>query len=168
MVQVALLAISESPNKVAATDVYLKALSEMPCLEERLQAMAVMRGFQEKRSLVAGQVVALVAACRQLERSQALRWLLGAVLALGNLFNGGTALGAAKGFKMDMLPTLANKWSRQRDGTLLHHLHQLLAQAMPDGCSAIDSSLLNLLQNAAGVRIHTMQQQVASQQQLPL
>lgn len=93
--------------------------------------MLVMNSFDARHATLMEQVLMLVATCNHAERSKPMRYLLGGVLALGNLFNGGTALGGARAVKSDVLGKLHKKLSRQRDVTLLHHLHQLLGQSYP-------------------------------------
>ena len=156
----ALLAVEGTAATLATTDVYLRALIEIPTLPLRLKAMETMKSFEALQDVVMEEIIVLIATCNHIERSVSFKWLLGGVLAIGNLFNGGSALGGTKAFKTDFLGKLHKKWSRQRDQTLMHHLHQLLAQTLPKGSCTTDSSLVSLLENAVAISIEGLHDHV--------
>jgi len=113
-----------------SADLCLRSLARVPTLELRIELFDATLSFQEAFGQPASSLAAAITAAERIQRSSCLKMALGAVLAIGNSFNGGTQLGGARGFRLESLRGVYQMRSRFRDGNLIHGVHMLLREAL--------------------------------------
>ena len=108
---------------------FLKELMSIPKLRVRLRCWSIKYGFAERAAEIEETIVTLGGAVRALRGSQALPMILGAVLALGNHLNGGTARGRADGFTLEVLGRLGVFKDNSNSLTLLDYVLRQLTSS---------------------------------------
>jgi len=119
-------------------------LASIPLLEERLRCWSFLLEFKEHMTNIAGPLNALDAGIKEVRGSEALKQILGVILALGNYMNGGTNKGQADGFNLDVL----NKLSGVKDGdnkmSLFDYAYKLAKNNFPDNYNKLGEQLQHL------------------------
>ena len=111
--------------------------------ESRLRSLYFKRRFQERVDEVTPGINALFLACQEVRSSAKLKIIFDMVLAIGNYLNGGTARGAAYGFKANFILKLADTKAADGKSTLLHHLVKILEKTRP-GTEDLKTDLLHV------------------------
>ena len=113
-------------------------MSEIDHLDRKLKVLSLMALFQQLALAVRANVDSLRTAAEQVLQSPMLRRCLQLCLQVGNVLNGGTARGNARGFRLDVLPSLsAVKSSVDPQYSLMNFVAELMqrkaSEALPDG-----------------------------------
>ncbi|KAJ3192914.1 hypothetical protein HK101_005753 [Irineochytrium annulatum] len=127
-----------NPTSLGKADQFILALSTIPRLPQRINALLHRRRVLNDMSGLAQKLGIVSAAVNAIRRSPALVRLLQTVLAVGNCLNKGTFKGKAYGFKVEGLGKL--KEIRAADGcegrarapTLLHYVARRLEETDED------------------------------------
>ena len=85
---------------------YLIELNEVPYYKEKLKIWSTILKYDFLLPRLEESFKYLIPACEELKNSQHFHELLGTILSLGNIMNGGTAKGQADGYSLDLLPKL--------------------------------------------------------------
>lgn len=105
---------------------YFLEIMHIPRLEQRIHAFIFKAQYAGSLSRVQEELRVLRSGCNQLRRCDNLVALLKAVLQVGNHLNSGSFRGAAAGFKLDTLLTLADMKGTDRKTSLLQFVVQQL------------------------------------------
>ncbi|KAG6861568.1 hypothetical protein C0995_014864 [Termitomyces sp. Mi166 len=148
-------------KKLAKADQYFNEIMTIPRLAERLECMLYRRKLDLDIAEIRPELNILRSASRELRSSSKFKYILQAVLSVGNALNESTFRGGARGFRLDALLKL--KDTKTAKGTpdcptLLHYISRMLLRT--------DSSLVNFIEElpnleAAG-RVQTLTQSVNS------
>lgn len=111
---------------------FFLTLSEVPCLELRLNCWWFAAEFDERVQEVMGGCKVLIDACRDLKTSTHLHYLFRLILTMGNYMNGGSNRGQADGFKLAILPRLSSTKNMANNKTLLHYVALYAARRFDD------------------------------------
>jgi len=122
----------EDPTKLAAADQFMLAISEIPRLEQRLNAMIYKRSFAEKMSEIKPNVDSVTKASRALKNSKSFHKVLELILLLGNYMNGTGRSGGALGFKLASINKLADTKSANNKMNFLHFIAITLENKFPE------------------------------------
>lgn len=87
-------------TKLAKPDMFLREISTIPHLGDRLEAMVFKQRFEMHVAEILPDLKILREGMREIKGSERFKEVLGLVLRLGNRLNGGTFRGNAMGFKM--------------------------------------------------------------------
>ncbi|DAZ93948.1 TPA: hypothetical protein N0F65_001083 [Lagenidium giganteum] len=119
------------PKLLGDAEQYFYELLSVPRLSARLQAIHATWQFdtyvEEQQRLMAS----VTDACRELQSSTHLREIFKVGLSLGNALNDGTARGAAKGFRLNILLKLGQVKASDNSITLLNYVAQVLRAKDP-------------------------------------
>ena len=85
---------------------YLIELNEIPYYKEKLKIWSTIVKYDYLIPRLEESFKYLIPACEQLKNNKHFQELLGTILSLGNIMNGGTSKGQADGFSLDLLPKL--------------------------------------------------------------
>jgi hypothetical protein len=96
-------ALDVDSAKLAKPDAFLRQLSTVPHLKERLETMVFKLRFDAHVAEMLPDLAVLRAAAMEMKTSKAFHTVVRVVLELGNKLNEGTFRGAARGFKLDAL-----------------------------------------------------------------
>ncbi|OQR80657.1 formin-homology 2 domain-containing protein [Achlya hypogyna] len=122
------------------TEKFFLAVADVPRLAQRLEAMAIALSFAQHFSEIKGKLAVLEKARGCFKQPQALVQLLHIVLAVGNYMNGGTPRGGARGFKLEILPKLAQvKATSSATKTLLHVVVEVAVAKAPEAVRFFDA-----------------------------
>ena len=116
-----------SREELEAPELFFLALSTIPRVAPRLQAILCIQHFDGQASSFLEDVKSVIAACAAVRKSTALTKTLELVLALGNHLNGTGPKGGAYGFKLSELAKLVDVKSGDHKTTLLHYIASLMA-----------------------------------------
>ena len=86
---------------------YLIELNEVPYYKEKLKVWSTILKYDFLIPRLEESFKYLIPACKELKNNKHFHEVLGTILALGNIMNGGTAKGQADGFSLDLLPKLS-------------------------------------------------------------
>ena len=86
---------------------YLIELNEVPYYKEKLKVWSTILKYGFLIPRLEESFKYLIPACEELKNNKHFHEVLGTILALGNIMNGGTAKGQADGFSLDLLPKLS-------------------------------------------------------------
>lgn len=115
---------------------FVKEVGSIPRLRERLECLAFKSRFAAELQSLYADAMAVSVGCDEVRESEALRRLLGIVLAAGNTLNSGSFRGGAAGVRLECLTRLVELKSAQpaaggRPDLLCFCLHALAPQ-LPD------------------------------------
>ena len=127
--------------------------------EQRLRALYFKRRFQERMDEIVPGVNSLYLACQETKASGKLKTVFEIVLALGNYLNGGTARGAAYGFRASFLLKLGDTKAIDGKSTLLHYLHKILVKSFP-GTQDLKSEMMHV-EGASKVNLTTILSEIS-------
>eukprot|EP00854_Cymbomonas_tetramitiformis_P013840 gene13840-16355_t len=105
---------------------YFLEIMNIPRLEQRINAFIFKAQYAGNLTRVQEELKLMSSGCSQLRRCDNLVALLKAVLQVGNHLNSGSFRGAAAGFKLDTLLTLADMKGTDRKTSLLQFVVQQL------------------------------------------
>ena len=88
-------------------EMYLIALNEVPFYKEKLKIWSTILKCDYLIPRLEESFKYLIPACNELKNNNHFHEVLGTILGLGNIMNGGTPKGQADGFSLDILPKLA-------------------------------------------------------------
>mgnify|MGYP001349724029 CR=1 FL=1 len=115
------VAFDGDQQRLGKPEKYVLALSVVPHLKARIQAMLFKLNIDEIYTSVTKDTTKVMTACRDLKSSVKFVRLLGIVLEVGNSLNKGTSKGGAKGIQLDSLMKLTQ--TRTNSGqTLLEYI----------------------------------------------
>ena len=86
---------------------YLIELNDVPYYKEKLKVWSTILKYDFLIPRLEESFKYLIPACEELKKNKHFHEVLGTILALGNIMNGGTAKGQADGFSLDLLPKLS-------------------------------------------------------------
>jgi diaphanous 1 len=87
-------------TKLAKADSFLREISTIPRIKDRLEAMVFKSRFELQVAELVPDLTILRSAMIQVKGSERFKDVLGMILRLGNRLNGGTFRGNATGFKL--------------------------------------------------------------------
>jgi hypothetical protein len=87
-------------TKLAKPDSFLREISTIPRIKDRIEAMVFKQRFELHIAELVPDLAILRSAMMEVRESERFREVLALVLRLGNRLNGGTFRGNAMGFKM--------------------------------------------------------------------
>ena len=87
-------------------DKYLVELNEIPYYKEKLNIWSTILKYEFLIPRLEDSFKYLIPACQELKKNKHFHEMLGTILGLGNIMNGGTSKGQADGFSLDLLPKL--------------------------------------------------------------
>ncbi|KXZ54482.1 hypothetical protein GPECTOR_4g547 [Gonium pectorale] len=121
-----------NPDILGMVEKFFLEVGRVPWLEQRLSAMALMKGFDGAEQQVKELVEVVDRAVHAVRESTTLRMLLGHILAVGNTLNEGTVRAEAAGYKLDALLSLAAIKAADRSTSLLHWMVEDLHGEAPE------------------------------------
>merc|ERR1712110_529291 len=111
---------AEEMEHLARADRFLFELSKITHYEQRLRTLHYKKKFNIWYNEIKPKILAVLEACKEVQRSKRLRRMLELILAFGNYMNRGQR-GNAVGFKLNSLTRIADtKSSCNKSMTLLH------------------------------------------------
>ncbi|KAI9632080.1 uncharacterized protein MKK02DRAFT_20897 [Dioszegia hungarica] len=114
-------------TKLAKPDSFLREISTIPRIKDRIEAMVFKQRFELHIAELVPDLAILRSAMMEVRESERFREVLALVLRLGNRLNGGTFRGNAMGFRMgDLLKMKETRTSQPKCPTLLHYLASTL------------------------------------------
>ena len=87
-------------------DKFLIELNEIPYYKEKLKIWSTILKYEFLIPRLEDSFKYLIPACKELKNNKHFHEILGTILSLGNIMNGGTSKGQADGFSLDLLPKL--------------------------------------------------------------
>lgn len=148
-------------SKLAKADQYFCQIMDIPRLPERLECMLYRRKLDLDIEEIRPELAILRNACTELKGSKKFKQVLQAVLAIGNVLNGSTFRGGARGFQLEGLSKLKETKTVKGGAecpTLLHYLAKVLMRSDPALINFIEE--LPHLEPAARVSVQTITQAV--------
>lgn len=112
---------------------FVLALGRVPRLGRRLLAMQFKLKFADQVSAVHHNLELIIQCCGIIKEKESVKATLQHILALGNYMNGGTARGAAYGFRLEALTALMTIKASDNKSTLLHFLAKTAQDANAKG-----------------------------------
>jgi len=120
------------PLNLGKAEQYFLAVMDIPLLGVRLECWEFTRSFDKQIEEANEDIVIVIEACQQLQRSKKFTKVLQIVLAIGNLVNGNTNRGGAWGFKLASLLKLLDTKSGVRNWTLMNFLANEIDSKYPE------------------------------------
>eukprot|EP01090_Pellita_catalonica_P011719 TRINITY_DN2376_c0_g1_i1.p1 TRINITY_DN2376_c0_g1~~TRINITY_DN2376_c0_g1_i1.p1 ORF type:complete len:434 (+),score=86.09 TRINITY_DN2376_c0_g1_i1:136-1437(+) len=130
--EIAVIQECEDPSRLGTPERFLLAMSTVPNLVPRLNAMIFKSTFRERINEVMPDIKAIDAATKQLKTSKKFQKVMEIILALGNYLNGGSARGTAFGFRFNSLLKVADTKGNDRKTTLVHFLIMTMRKYYPE------------------------------------
>jgi len=127
-----LLGFAGEDGRLSKADRFMRALSAIPRMAEKLEAMSFRNAFEAEMGGLKKLVHVVTQASNQIKSSKKLTKVLEYILALGNHLNKGTARGQATGFKLDGLLKFTETKGVDQSTTLLHYLCSTVSTKSPD------------------------------------
>ena len=87
-------------------DLFLIDLNEIPNYKEKLKIWSLIFKYEFLIPRLEESFQYMIPACKEIREDKHFHQMLGTILSLGNIMNGGTAKGQADGFSLDLLPKL--------------------------------------------------------------
>ncbi|RHZ19852.1 hypothetical protein DYB37_005098 [Aphanomyces astaci] len=138
------------------TEKFFLAVLDIPRLAQRLRAVHTTHIHLSREDDVRAKVKVLEKAVGELTTSHHTVAVLEVVLAVGNYLNGGTPRGGVWGFKLDILPKLAQvKSTSSTSKSLLHVIADLVAAKAPHANGFYDA--LPSMEAAAAISLTQLQ-----------
>ena len=138
------------PELLAQVERFWYVIQDVPFFTRRMKALHLLSSWSSSLMEVVEPLEALDAACARVLSSGALKDILAIVLELGNHMNRGTDFADAQGFKLRILPRLAQTKSRDGKTNLLRYLLGWIRKNAPELISL--PSELSICSAAAKVR----------------
>ena len=85
---------------------YLIELNDVPYYKEKLKVWSTILKYDFIIPRLEESFKYLIPACEEIKNNEHFHEILGTILSLGNIMNGGTSKGQADGFSLDLLPKL--------------------------------------------------------------
>ena len=85
---------------------YLIELNDVPYYKEKLKVWSTILKYDFLIPRLEESFKYLIPACEEIKNNEHFHEILGTILSLGNIMNGGTSKGQADGFSLDLLPKL--------------------------------------------------------------
>lgn len=102
---------------------FLWELSQIPQLEERIEAIILQATFPEKFYDIEQRLNTMLTTCKSLRHNKSLHWILSLILHVGNYLNGQSSeRGQADGFGLDILPKLKDLKGKDNSTTVLNYV----------------------------------------------
>ena len=95
------------PLTLAPPDLHFWYLMRIPLLQRRLEAFRYLLSFDSRVRALRASIKNVQLACQEVLSCNELRFVLATILGVGNTLNEGTFAGNARGFKLELLPRLA-------------------------------------------------------------
>jgi hypothetical protein len=95
--------LQEDLPRLGKAEAFLSEISKVKDVREKLETWIFIREFGYKIACYEPLLMSVQTASNQMLQSKRFEMILQSVLALGNLLNYGTALGDAKGFRLESL-----------------------------------------------------------------
>ncbi|XP_018426021.1 PREDICTED: protein diaphanous homolog 1 [Nanorana parkeri] len=119
-------------NDLAEPEQFGVVMSTVPQLQPRLNAILFKLMFNEHVENIKPDIVAVTAACEEVQKSKNFATLLELTLLVGNFMNAGSRNAGAFGFEIGFLCKLKDTKSGDQKTTLLHFLAETCEQDYPD------------------------------------
>ncbi|XP_061408403.1 protein diaphanous homolog 1-like isoform X1 [Lethenteron reissneri] len=128
----ALAGFKDEYDDLAEAEQFSVVIGSVTRLRSRLTAIQFMLQFEEQVSSVKPDVVAVTAACEEVQQSDAFSRLLEIVLLFGNYMNAGSRNAQTFGFNISYLCKLRDTKSADQKQTLLHFLAEVCEAEYPE------------------------------------
>ncbi|RHY27146.1 hypothetical protein DYB32_007548 [Aphanomyces invadans] len=144
------------PAILGDTEKFFVAVLDIPRLAQRLRAVHTTWIHRSREDDVRAKAMVLEKAVSELTSSHHTVAVLEIILAVGNYLNGGTSRGGVWGFKLDILPKLAQvKATTSSAKSLLHVIADLVVAKAPHASAFYDS--LPSMEAAAAISLTQLQ-----------
>ncbi|TRY83825.1 hypothetical protein DNTS_031965 [Danionella cerebrum] len=124
--------MKEEYEELAESEQFGVVISSVKRLKARLGAILFKLQFEEQVGNVKPELVAVTAACEELQQSKSFARLLEITLLLGNFLNAGSRNAKAFGFSISYLCKLRDTKSADQKQTLLHFLAETCQEQYPE------------------------------------
>uniref|UniRef100_A0A8C4RCH2 Diaphanous related formin 1 n=1 Tax=Eptatretus burgeri TaxID=7764 RepID=A0A8C4RCH2_EPTBU len=128
----ALATLKEEYKELAEAEQFGVVMSSVPRLRTRLNAILFKLQYEELVTAVKPDIVAVTAACEELQKSQHFSELLEIVLLIGNYMNAGSRNAQTFAFNISFLCKLKDTKSADQQKTLLHFLAEICEEKYPE------------------------------------
>lgn len=122
----------EEVKKLNDAEILAYHIARVPRWAVKIQTMMTMRTADEVETEIRTSMTEVTLASKEVMNSKRFERVLAYVLSIGNFLNAGTAKGAARGFRLEILPRLCETKTRDRGITLLHYITEMFAAKEPD------------------------------------
>uniref|UniRef100_UPI00359027B3 protein diaphanous homolog 1-like n=1 Tax=Myxine glutinosa TaxID=7769 RepID=UPI00359027B3 len=128
----ALATLKEEYKELGEAEQFGVVMGSVPRLRTRLNAILFKLQFEEQVASVKPDIVAVTAACEELQKSQHFSELLEIVLLIGNYMNAGSRNAQTFAFNISFLCKLKDTKSADQQKTLLHFLAEICEEKYPE------------------------------------
>ncbi|XP_072006236.1 protein diaphanous homolog 1-like [Engystomops pustulosus] len=142
-------------NDLAEPEQFGVVMCTVPRLKNRLNAIQFKLLFNEQVENIKPDIVAVTAACEEVNKSKSFATLLEITLLVGNYMNAGSRNAGAFGFDIGFLCKLKDTKSADQKSTLLHFLAETCEHDYPDALQFPDE--LVHVEKASRVSAETLQ-----------
>uniref|UniRef100_A0A8C1UZS3 Diaphanous related formin 1 n=1 Tax=Cyprinus carpio TaxID=7962 RepID=A0A8C1UZS3_CYPCA len=142
-------------EELAESEQFGVVISTVKRLKPRLSSILFKLQFDEQVNNIKPDLVAVKAACEELQKSEGFAKLLEITLLLGNFMNAGSRNAKAFGFSINYLCKLRDTKSADQKQTLLHFLAEICQEQYPEVMNF--SEELTHVEKASKVSAETLQ-----------
>ncbi|XP_026095468.1 protein diaphanous homolog 1-like isoform X2 [Carassius auratus] len=142
-------------EELAESEQFAVVISTVKRLKPRLSSILFKLQFEEQMNNIKPDLVAVKAACEELQKSEGFAKLLEITLLLGNFMNAGSRNAKAFGFSISYLCKLRDTKSADQKQTLLHFLAEICQEQYPEVMNF--SEELTHVEKASKVSVETLQ-----------
>eukprot|EP01125_Pyxidicula_operculata_P022201 TRINITY_DN895_c0_g2_i1.p1 TRINITY_DN895_c0_g2~~TRINITY_DN895_c0_g2_i1.p1 ORF type:complete len:999 (-),score=248.54 TRINITY_DN895_c0_g2_i1:3227-6223(-) len=151
----------DPPSNLGKPEKFFVEIIDIPDVKARLECWNYKMTFPAKFVEIKASVETLLRACKEVKDNNHFIKVLEVVLAFGNFFNGNTNRGGAFGFKIELLPKLADIKSRSDPKiSLLHSLIEFVDDKYPE-CSHFYQHFLSI-EKASMLQMSAIQEEMTS------
>eukprot|EP00026_Physarum_polycephalum_P008007 Phypoly_transcript_08081.p1 GENE.Phypoly_transcript_08081~~Phypoly_transcript_08081.p1 ORF type:complete len:495 (+),score=130.66 Phypoly_transcript_08081:161-1486(+) len=128
----AIKAYEGDPSMLGKAEQFYKEIMGVPRITQRLQCMSFYLSFAKVVQDTKPDIEAVLAASEEIQSSKKFPQVIEVILAVGNFINGGSARGAAAGFKLDSLLKIRDTQSNNPIiSTALHYIISFVESKQP-------------------------------------
>uniref|UniRef100_A0A672SBH3 Diaphanous related formin 1 n=2 Tax=Sinocyclocheilus grahami TaxID=75366 RepID=A0A672SBH3_SINGR len=150
-----LLEMKDEYEELAESEQFGVVISSVKRLKPRLSSILFKLQFDEQVNNIKPDLVAVKAACEELQKSESFAKMLEITLLLGNFMNAGSRNAKAFGFSISYLCKLRDTKSADQKQTLLHFLAEMCQEQYPEVMNF--SEELTHVEKASKVPAETLQ-----------
>ncbi|XP_016298711.1 protein diaphanous homolog 1 [Sinocyclocheilus anshuiensis] len=150
-----LLEMKDEYEELAESEQFGVVIGSVKRLKPRLSSILFKLQFDEQVNNIKPDLVAVKAACEELQKSESFAKLLEITLLLGNFMNAGSRNAKAFGFSISYLCKLRDTKSADQKQTLLHFLAEMCQEQYPEVMNF--SEELTHVEKASKVSAETLQ-----------
>ncbi|KAJ3316974.1 hypothetical protein HDU76_001433 [Blyttiomyces sp. JEL0837] len=134
--------MAERIKELAKAEQFFLEMSKVPRYLQKLTAIYFKVKFDERFGDLKPDIIAVLAASKQIKESKKIGKLMEILLAIGNYMNGDSFRGGAYGFSIDTLTKLSET-KTNNNKTFMNYLANLIDKKFPD-CKDISVELSNV------------------------